>query len=1454
MSTPTVNKTDGKYSRRKGGNRGPLETTSPLESKTTPTTTTAASSEAERRPQRPPDGADQPPPPLPTKRAHPEGHYFVNKDGPREAFLRRQRAKLDADKPHDQVTLAAPPTASNGIEALTSTPHVCEHSVNEPADMVIEAQVQSCAPLHLAEAAISLKEPKKPLVFKDILVASFVPELDVPASPTHRPAAAKTRPSTPVPLSEPDDDDDSDAEILDLCTGCEPEGGILGHKIKDIGQILYSHMGSKSELRMIPVLDVRRPSILSNPFAMNKDESQRNSVCDAYQEWWRRRTATVDEICRQLSVTRAQAWSGSEFAASEERLRGINQLAQIVSKGHRIGLGCACPVGKRCHSELLRSMVSHQAQLLRTRDEVVEKAPPTKSDRYLILFSGAKSQGRLADQIRLKDEDAIVEEYDILNDTHQDLCDLELQLRILGRILEGEFKAVHIALPMGSYMVVDGPQIRSKANVQGLRHLPPRLVKYLQKHNSLTEFAALAATTAESSDTLWSILGTAEHDVESSPAYSKEHADWAQLWHQPAIINLIETGATKILVPLCKCGSPFGVHVDVLVSAKMPSLWIDSQLVCEHVLHEHLELEADVRGIDHEPRASFIPIGLNVLLARAMVGEHRPRGPAQKSSKTPSSSKGNMHVGSARPHAIDGGHVDQLPTPRIHKLGSLRCLEPELESVLLVEALPRTNVPRRTQPDPAPPQPEKTPGPFTTAQLIPLPVQGQVLQFAREVAEALKRAGAGDSGWRVARKLRPTPVAFSETEALNECGSGFAWRRRDAQAPLTQDALWDAVLPSSYPHDQPCAGQPNLISAEHFTELAEAEGFTDKQVVSWVQHGFPGAKMPNGAVLAPPHVGALKEAKAFGEQNVKNIAMGFISAACSFPEIWPVIIDPCNIVVQNGKPRLTIDKSMWTSGRPDLPPFNTLVSLAEEAETAGSLRLVTVREVARAAAILGTPLRMCRTLAMPAPDVKLLMKKFDLKAFFRFHPKERSAWRESGLLFRDGYSLDMRPNFGEAHAPDHCCRESDGLNFFMQRELARMDKEYPTTIPPLIQWLASRAHLRSRSASNDEFLWDVLFWVCYYVDDGGLLSFDDKLHDRDGAPKFILATDSSGVVTRHHQSRIELYAEAAIKIATSVLHECPMDKQEGPDLRIIFLGIGIHLDVQRRLLPKIKATAYASIVKRTLFTKRVMPNGVGVAEFNQTHSLIHKLLHAADVIPLGRPHLFHLRQAVNTAKKIFLGVDKGELLGVMITTKVRKELTWWLHQLETADLTGLPLASRSEFPGASSPTHLVRYSDASRELNLSENHSGAGAWCAIDNTFYYIHWRWTRQEIENFSINVLEAHARDVGGNVFLDLGLELGKNFTHTTAFVDNTTAESIAENGRTSTEMLNELNLARLKNLMDRGVHEKNERIASVDNDVADDLSRGEITEALRQPRECGMRCVELQVPQRYRELPSL
>jgi hypothetical protein len=43
-------------------------------------------------------------------------------------------------------------------------------------------------------------------------------------------------------------------------------------------------------------------------------------------------------------------------------------------------------------------------------------------------------------------------------------------------------------------------------------------------------------------------------------------------------------------------------------------------------------------------------------------------------------------------------------------------------------------------------------------------------------------------------------------------------------------------------------------------------------------------------------------------------------------------------------------------------------------------------------------------------------------------------------------------------------------------------------------------------------------------------------------------------------------------------------------------------------------------------------------------------------------------------------------------------------------------------------------------------------------------------------------------------------------------------------------------------------------VDNDVADLLSRGDVEEALRFPRDCDLPCVRLQVPGRYRAFPSV
>ena len=141
----------------------------------------------------------------------------------------------------------------------------------------------------------------------------------------------------------------------------------------------------------------------------------------------------------------------------------------------------------------------------------------------------------------------------------------------------------------------------------------------------------------------------------------------------------------------------------------------------------------------------------------------------------------------------------------------------------------------------------------------------------------------------------------------------------------------------------------------------------------------------------------------------------------------------------------------------------------------------------------------------------------------------------------------------------------------------------------------------------------------------------------------------------------------------------------------------------------------------------------------------------------------------------------------------------------------------------------------------------------IRGIFYYVYVLWTRAEIEVHSINVLEAHARDICGRVFLDKAKDLGCVITHTIAFVDNTSAELIAENGRTSTATLHTLNKIRLEDLSSRGIYETNERVTSIDNDVADLISRGDIEGALRFPRDCNLTCVELPAGG-YRDLPDV
>ena len=110
--------------------------------------------------------------------------------------------------------------------------------------------------------------------------------------------------------------------------------------------------------------------------------------------------------------------------------------------------------------------------------------------------------------------------------------------------------------------------------------------------------------------------------------------------------------------------------------------------------------------------------------------------------------------------------------------------------MLLDEALPFTNEPRRTDPEDPPPKPSFVPGPFTTAQLIPEGVVQEVTTFSNKMSELLDRASRGKHGWRHARDLRPPTLIYEEHEALNPCGHGFAWQRMDTSEPLSSESMW----------------------------------------------------------------------------------------------------------------------------------------------------------------------------------------------------------------------------------------------------------------------------------------------------------------------------------------------------------------------------------------------------------------------------------------------------------------------------------------------------------------------------------------------------------------------------------------------------------------------------------------------------------------------------------------
>ena len=802
-------------------------------------------------------------------------------------------------------------------------------------------------------------------------------------------------------------------------------------------------------------------------------------------------------------------------------------------------------------------------------------------------------------------------------------------------------------------------------------------------------------------------------------------------------------------------------------------------------------------------------------------------------TKTPAHSTGvvsygpRLHVGSQQPHATDGESGAPEPSGWA-RLGSLRQLEPELGSVLEDEPLPATNLCISTSPESPPPRAESVPGPFTDEELLPPGIFEWVVAFGEKAISAFERAGRGKNGWEAAKRLRPTARTFTEAEALNPCGWGFRWHKES-------DGLWHALQPSSI-EDPPDTG----VNYANFAELAERHGLTDLQMLSWMGSGLPGApKMPAFASLAPPHVGALKHVAIFAELAERDEKAGYVTTGHKFPDYWPCTVDPLNCVMQKGKGRLTIDKTMHISGDPELPSYNLSIDLAVDEEGKRYV-LVRIWQFARAIAIL-------ERAVCEASDVEVVVCKFDLEAFFRKNGKQRFHLWQGGRLTPHGFGTDKRCNFGERDAPDHTGRISNALAFFIRKELRRLEREYPSRHPRVMAWLAHRFGLRSaaevkqRLEGDDEFLFDVLFFIMFYVDDAGLAIIDDLLFDSHGEPVIIIFTQPDGTIVRQQQRRGSLYFEAAIGCVEYVGFKAPLKKRVYPCRNMVLIGFGLELDKGLRFLEDDKATAYLEHARQVADESPALANGALRVAFKTIDSLVHRLIHASEVLPNGRVHLFHLLKALRAVNRL-AGNE------VILGEGAQRELRWWIAALQRPQEFAPPMASRFSFPSGLDDGLLVDYGDASREFDEASGRadpsSGLGAWCIIERVFCYVEDRWSDDECRAYSINVLEMATMLVGGACFLRHAKRIGIPITHIHTFVDNTTAECVSERGRTSTEGLNALKARRDEMLKQHGAYMLASRVASEFNDVADLLSRGDIAGALRFAEEAGLPTLRLDI----------
>ena len=1037
---------------------------------------------------------------------------------------------------------------------------------------------------------------------------------------------------------------------------------------------------------------------------------------------------------------------------------------------------------------------------------------PGMPKRLLHVFSGP---GGRVDGLRQMMRDLYsmetVEVDTLIDPLHADLLRQEVFDDLIARCAAGEFFAAVIGTPCSTFSVArifhpdaepGPPQVRDVEHPDGMDGLSLFWQLRVAASNLLVERSVAIARAIQAANGVFVIENPATRSDSKLHLYRWRWRSHASLWMHSAVRPLVKERWTRFVTfPQCALGGAFQKWTSLLYSEALhPMLASLGTLTCTHAAHAKSAAGRDPDGKWRSAEAAAYPAEMNAMLVHACVRAAAPP---------------HIFVGSKRPHATTLAEADgHRPEQRAAKRVSLRRLDPEVVDVLRAEPLPAANVPPTTAWHDGPAMPSELPAPLRTDQLISLSMQQRLLEFRAQVATCFAAARAGR--WKWARDHRPRPLHASEEECLLPAGRGWVW----SYDPNAQ--LWHPVSPSKWPESPPTGELDVAIIVQY----ARDAGYSDMEIISFIAHGYPGPELARETVLGPPHVGALREVAAFDKAAAKDRTKGWVRAGFRLPPLWPMRADPMNIVFRNGKPRMTIDKSMRLVYGVDA--YNDCIDLSAQP----AIDYVSVVMLGRAGAILASA------------GVRVRWWGFDLEAYFRKTGKQAADVWMSGFVHSDGYGVDERVQFGQREAPVLCGRQSCFITWAIKRELRRLDLQYAVRAPAALAWLRERA-ARATSADADGVdasLLDTLFFVCMYVDDVGGASFDDDLFAANGDEWWTIRDGE-----RVRMTRSWLHFDAALGVIRHFGHSTADDKVVPPCFDMVYLGVTLDFVSAVLSLSIEKCQDYKALIATVL--ERCDDASCVHVHLVELSAIIHRLLHASAVIPLGRQHLFHLMRAAKTATRLEGG---ARVLGA----KALFELRWWAEMLgrDTCQ-RGVPLAFRCAFPASSDPSTMVPYSDASRERG-SIGASGFGAWAVLGGVFCYVEGRWTEAEVELLDINTLELAAMNIGTFTLLAEAARRGLSITHVLEFTDNTSAEHAAEGGKPKSASLGELVRRRYVELHAMHVTASCTRVASVDNDIADGLSRGGsmLADALRMAASTGMPVVRLDPLSQWRSTEGL